>query len=329
MLPAYYTPSIDYHGILDPDSKGTISSHEKSRLQFTNELKNLKAHGLQKCQHYRIKKEVLGEVLKIRKAVGLDNETLYLKHTIAIGNPTDLAGLDRVGNDVKDILDYVKEYGVKEVYFYGMDEVIGEILRSQRPAWKAVHDAGGKTFVAGAEDNIEVVGDIQDMHVRAGAPSRAEATRWHEYGNKIFGYAYPQCGIEDPVIYRRNFGLLMWQNDYDGISNNAYQHTFGATWNDFDHVVYRAHTFAYPTVDGVIDTIAWEGYREAIDDVRYITTLEHTIRQGEKVDSKAVRKNVEAAKKYVHWLKNEANLKVTDLSEVRKRIISHILSVRK
>ena len=26
-------------------------------------------------------------------------------------------------------------------------------------------------------------------------------------------------------------------------------------------------------VNGVIDTIAWEGYREGVDDVRYITTL--------------------------------------------------------
>ena len=26
---------------------------------------------------------------------------------------------------------------------------------------------------------------------------------------------------------------------------------------------------AYPTVDGMIDTIAWEGFREGVDDVRY------------------------------------------------------------
>ena len=34
------------------------------------------------------------------------------------------------------------------------------------------------------------------------------------------------------------------------------------------------------TVDGVIDTIAWEGYREGVDDVRYVTTLQKAIEAG-------------------------------------------------
>jgi len=47
------------------------------------------AHGLRNCQHYGIKKEILGEVLQMRQEVGMDNRTLYLKGTIPIGNPTD------------------------------------------------------------------------------------------------------------------------------------------------------------------------------------------------------------------------------------------------
>ena len=33
----------------------------------------------------------------------------------------------------------------------------------------------------------------------------------------------------------------------------------------------RSWGFVYPTIDGVIDTISWEGQREAADDVRFIT----------------------------------------------------------
>jgi len=40
--------------------------------------------------------------------------------------------------------------------------------------------------------------------------------------------------------------------------------------------------FVYPTVDGVIDTIAWEGYREGIDDLRYLATLRKAIGKAEK-----------------------------------------------
>jgi len=58
----------------------------------------------------------------------------------------------------------------------------------------------------------------------------------------------------------------------------AYQHSFGHVWNDFDDVHYRDHVMAYPTVDGVIDTLQWEGYREGVDDTRYLATLLEAIR---------------------------------------------------
>jgi len=53
----------------------------------------------------------------------------------------------------------------------------------------------------------------------------------------------------------------------------AYQDGFGFVWNDLDSQQFRDHVFAYPTVDGVIDTVAWEGLREGIDDVRYLSQL--------------------------------------------------------
>ena len=31
---------------------------------------------------------------------------------------------------------------------------------------------------------------------------------------------------------------------------------------------------AYPMTDGVIDTIQWEGYREGVNDIRYLATLD-------------------------------------------------------
>jgi hypothetical protein len=84
-------------------------------------------------------------------------------------------------------------------------------------------------------------------------------------------------GVEDPVIYRRNFGLVLWRSGYDGAMDYAYQHAFHSIWNDFDDTDYRDHVFAYPTVDGVVGTVQWEGFREAVDDVRYVTTLERAI----------------------------------------------------
>jgi len=60
----------------------------------------------------------------------------------------------------------------------------------------------------------------------------------------------------------------------------AYQHQEGQSiWNDFDSkdyfygIAYRDFVFAYPTSNGVIDTIQWEGWREGVDDTRYLASL--------------------------------------------------------
>lgn len=327
LLPPYYTSSIDYHGRLVPDEKAAIGSWSKSREQFRNELADMVAHGLRNCQHYGIRKDILGDVLKIRAEVGMDNRTLYLKNTIPIGNPTDPEALETIKYNVRDIIGFTRAYGTEVVYFYGIDERQGEELVVQRPAWEAVREAGGRIFVAGGGDNIKMMGDIQDMHVRAGPPDREEVAKWHAYGHRIFCYANPQTGVENPVVYRRNFGLLLWKYDYDGAATNAYQHTFGATWNDFDHPSYRAHTIAYPTANGVIDTIAWEGYREGVDDVRYITTLEKAVEAAEKSGESGRSQTVAEAKSFLHDLKTGARVETDNLDTVRRDIITHILKV--
>jgi len=327
LLGPYYTSSMDYHGRPGPGA-GTIGSWGKSWTQFRAELKNMVAHGLRNCQHYGITETVLEDVLKVRQEVGMDNGTLYLKGAIPIGNVTEPEALQAIKDNVRKILKLTKPYGTETVYFYGIDEKRGEELAAQRPAWEAVRQAGGKIFVAGWADNIELMGDIQDMHVRAGWPDAEEVARWHAFGHMIFCYANPQTGVENPVVYRRNFGLLLWKYDYDGAATNAYQHTFGATWNDFDHVTYRAHTIAYPTVDGVIDTIAWEGYREGVDDVRYMTTLQKAIQRAEGSQDEATVRAAKAARAYIHHLKTTTAIETGDLDAMRRQIIGHILALQ-
>ena len=49
--------------------------------------------------------------------------------------------------------------------------------------------------------------------------------------------------------------------------------SMGRPWDDFDNAIYRSHMLTYPTVDGIVGTLQWEGVRAAVDDVRYATTL--------------------------------------------------------
>ena len=78
---------------------------------------------------------------------------------------------------------------------------------------------------------------------------------------------------------------------------------------------------AYPTADGVIDTIQWEGYREGIDDLRYLATLNATLRKA-AVDSPAAVQ----ATQFLSELK-KADLLKCDLDDIRKQMIDHILEL--
>ena len=84
-------------------------------------------------------------------------------------------------------------------------------------------------------------------------------------------YANPHCGPESPDYFRRIHGLTAWQAGYDVSLNYCWWRN---NWNDMA-VPYepnlRAIVSAYGAADGVIDTLAWEGIREGLDDIRYAT----------------------------------------------------------
>jgi hypothetical protein len=102
------------------------------------------------------------------------------------------------------------------------------------------------------------------------------------------------------------------------------------TWNDFDagHYGWRHHNMTYPTVDGVIDTIQWEGYREGVDDARYLTTLIKAVENAKASKDGSKVKAAQEAEKYLSGLKT-ADLSTRDLSTVRSEIVRHIMEVNK
>jgi len=169
---------------------------------------------------------------------------------------------------------------------------------------------------------FEAMGKLLNCLVFAGPPRPDEAKKWHSVGSIILSYANPQVGVEEPETYRRNYGLALWKAGFDGAMDYAYQHAFTHIWNDFDNRRYRDHVFAYPTIDGVIGTLAWEGFREAVDDVRYLATLQAAIERAERDGRHA--KTVQYAKQ---WLKELDPGR--DLDRVRSEMIELILALQR
>lgn len=296
------TTSIYYTKYLKDDKK--FNKFEKtawrtSKQMFTD-LVDLREHGIENATIYSwsINVDYLKQILKIRKKAGFRKQDVYL---VAQGvwwefkklkTSADIQAFSKkIEAQVKKLVHFAKKSGYKDVYIYGIDEAKGDKLRKQYPVWKAIHKAGGKIFVAGylgggigvmhKDSTGDVrVNDMQDMLIlcshadlRNGSGFRECIDSWHAKKKLVFKYAGPQVGAEDPDIYRLRYGFYMWSLGYEGMSDFAYQYSFNNPWNDFDHAKWKDHHFTYPTSDGFINTLQWEGMREAIDDLRYLSTL--------------------------------------------------------
>lgn len=268
-----FISSIYYRGRLNLADfpEGTLTSEAKSPAQMRAELRDMFEHNIHDPAVYQ-PEEGLDAVLRLRNEAGMAGLPLFWVGG-GTGAPRSPAALARLKERVTRAKALVAPFGVTELYMYGTDEARGDALLIQRDAWSAVHEAGAKVFVAGYKGQVKVVGDLLDAQIQAGGPDPDEVRAWHAAGHRIFCYANPQTGPENPEVFRRNYGFLLWKSDYDGAMTYAYQHGFGGIYDDADHASYRDHVFSYPTSDGVVPTLAIEGYREGIDDIRYATLL--------------------------------------------------------
>ena len=323
----YYTPNSAYYG-------------ERVMRQYRREMENLRDHGVLDIMHPY--SATNAEALQIRREAGMSESSIlfyrgWYAHSVKEGTPNRL---DIVRQKTREHLGILRGYGFKEIYFYGIDEAKGDRLAGQRETWNAMRELGAKIFVAGYRgSNFKLMGDIQDLLVCAGYPSREESAQWHSKGQKIISYGNPQGGCEAPDTYRRNFGFLLWQYGYDGCMTYIYhwggaqnwgskrkgQRDFASVWNDFCRKdSYKQHNMVYPTADGVVDTLQWEGYREAIDDLRYMTVLEQRLAAA-PADSAAA---VEAR----GWLANlrtgDINADLSDCDAIRAEIVKRILALK-
>ena len=258
----------------------------------------------------------------------MDSEQIYYLGTNVVASDEGLVP-PALSLEVKDVIKTAAQYDVGTVYFYARDEARGDELVYQFPFWDAVRAAGGKIMTAGWQTdaqrsgNFDTTGGYEDLFVSLGAARASEAARWHSKDRKIYSYQNPTGGRELPESWRRNYGLLLWQNDYDGGMPYAWQHSYADVWNDFDDVRHRDHNFTYPTVDSSIDTTQWEGLREGVDDVRYLTTLVNLLAATAAPDSAP-------ASSAAQWLTDlkELPLGQQDLSTVRSVTVGHILALQ-
>ena len=331
--------SIYYRGKLR-EGEPLIGSEWKTEEQMEAELRDMKAHGIDNPTIYQpfVQKAdgsydfcLLKQVIEIRDRAGIMGKPLlYLG--LVTGAPQKPNELEVLKKKVRALVAFAEKNGVPDVYIYGIDEAKGERLKAERMAFKAVHEAGGKVFVACYKDAVDLVGDLLDLPIYSGVPPSSYVEKVHKFGHKIWNYGNPQCGVEEALTYRRNYGLLLWQKGLDGTCDYAYQHGFNNIWDDFDHPIYRDHVMAYPTIDGVIPTIQWEGFREGVDDVRYLSTLIKIIEKLEvKAKTKAdLKTKISKAKSLLENIRTKdlKEIRVDEFQDIRWQIVQEIMQLQ-
>jgi hypothetical protein len=128
---------------------------------------------------------------------------------------------------------------------------------------------------------------------------------------------------------------LLWQKRYDGAMTYLYHNGaiqtgpsgLATSYNDFcaNPDLSKQFMMVYPTANGVLDTIQWEGYREAMNDLAYLSTLENRI-AATSASSPADQR--QAASEASAWLVSlrggDANADPTDLDAMRETAASYI-----
>lgn len=305
---------------------GSVSSEFRSEAQYSAELNNMVAHGVMHPNLYqKYSSPEFRRALELRVEAGIDQRELFLIGLPAVPGsktPVPLGFEDRI----QDTMSKVSDYGVDQLYVWGRDEAKAERLEEQKPVWNFSRDLGAKIFAAGyhttaasGPGNFDLMGPLHDTFVAINPVTRPEAARWHSIDKRIFSYQNPTGGMERPKTFRQNIGLFLWQMNYDGAMMYAYNDSFGNAWNDFDHAIYRDHNFVYPTVNGVVDTLQWEGLREGVNDVRYLSTLMAMMAQS---DNQPLVTEVSA------WLARlkEQPLARLDLDHIRAQFVGYILA---
>lgn len=296
------------------------------------EMRNLIAHGVDYVGLFELR-DNLPRVLQLMKRAGMATDKVYIQphrdSAISLDGttPQSAAEMARLWKEAAQSAGT----GTNEVYLYLIDEARDEVLKAEKPLAEAIRQQGVKTWVACYSNYFDIGGEFIDLANIAHGPVAPELVKKiHAAGKRVFCYANPQGGVERPEIYRRNYGLLLWQADYDGSFDWSWYWQFGPDvnpngWDDFNHPVYRDHMMVYATKNGVVDTIQWEGWREGVDDTRYVATL---IREIAAARQHGKTQAADAAEAYLKKLKAGGPEVLQDLDVVRSRIIEQIQACR-
>ena len=188
-----------------------------------------------------------------------------------------------------------------EPYFYGVDEPNGkERFEEHKQLSVELHSAGAKVMTAilpATAQKLASLGQPLDWANHAIQDGHASSFIWALRENDArktasFETYYWQVYEENPTRNRLLCGFYLWSSGLEGAFPYEYQcppselpYTNDAR-ETMHHVkaggssrTFRAWFLTYPSQEGPVSTLQWEGCRMGVNDVRYLTLVEQMAAQ--------------------------------------------------
>ncbi len=281
----YYHSSISGENYQPPSLQAIPMAINKSWVSQEYDLNDMYKHGL-RYPLVELKDNTRFSVtLDMMKGIGYPVDKVFAWSGDIVAR--EVTSLD----EVKNWQTTAKDKGFGDFYIPIVDEAsmsqIATAKRFIRDTLRTDNETKDIKIWAGSHNHsvsFLAKGDYLDAPIISHPWTYPYATATYHHAEveghqpKVYLYGDPQTGVENPEVYRRNYGLKLLQEGLDGAFDYAYQKQYAFYWNDFDvkgtESNHREEAFTYPTTnEKSIGTIQWEGYRDAITDVRYITTL--------------------------------------------------------
>ncbi len=270
--------------------------------------------------------------VELAKKLGVITDYLFsgpgVGLTADVNNPEQMKNVEALQKRLDAAAAMCKKYlGHSNFFSYGADEGGYWTIRAERPAWRAAHAAGANVMVS-AHNHKRMLYPL-DYMVLPRMPSeerKSYVKKFHEsHPNGLAGwYADPHSGPENPDYFRRIHGIMSYKADYDVASNYTW---YRNDWNDFAIAYepnYRGIIMVYASNDRILDTLAWEGIREGLDDIRYATKVKQLALLAEKSGNADVLNIGRKALGFIaYWDTRE------DVDTFRMECVNYILQLEK
>ena len=211
---------------------------------------------------------------------------------------------------------YDKYLGHRNILCYGVDECGTWVHRRSYGFYGLLHQYGFDVWSdSGIAKDIGWCIGCDDIPACSCA---SEAWNWHKAGSLAMTYAGPFTGPSCPDLWRRTKGLRYYYNDFDGVDEYEFYHGAYNHWNDFQaYMPYCQFQIVYLTYDGLIPTLAYEGMREGMDNVRYLSLLKLT---AEKAIRSSDPKTRLLGRRHLAWMESQDPERTIDLHAFRRAV---------